>query len=311
MYKSISSPIGWVIAWIVITLLLAAPPALVYSGQTRVSAFFQGVTIIGAAMGIFLFVMRCRLVKFHSKQYALKRGAPKRLEVLWTYGFRTAAVRLDGVEIGTSTSATELRRGVSFQMPDGSILQLKVSNHPIPTFDPIPDLLLNGKPVPDSLSDPGFELKIASNAFIGGGCLSMIEGIAALYMNPGLYAIGIVGLTVGFLAIVSGVLIRKRSRIGLWLGVFVAAVGVLSYMFELPSSRLFVDLDTTVGFWEAFLDLIDEVLFFVGLFKGFEAINYLEEEEKTDKEQSRRLSSYIYAKGFKQPKEQRCVECIN
>lgn len=110
----------------------------------------------------------------------------------------------------------------------------------------------------------------------------MIEGIVDLCRSPGLYNVGVLLLMVGFLAIVSGLLIGKRSRVGLYIGVFLTVVTVLDYLSAF-SSKLFVNMGTVVDYADRFSDAA--AISFVGaLLRSFNVISLLGEEEKSTEE---------------------------
>jgi hypothetical protein len=203
-------------------------------------------------------------------KYALYRGGPKRLKVLWNYGFHEVVVKLDNVELGRNSSKTDLKQGWSLQLPEGSILVLKRGAHPV-TAQPIPVLTLNGKAVPGSVKDPGFDLNLSAEAFVFGGIVTLLGSMLYSNANPVGYSVFLIVL--GFTAIDCGIHIKRMSRRALEVGVVVAAIGVITFVLGLTQASGIVD------FADGTLSLIESISFLFGVIKGFSALDYLKKEK--------------------------------
>ena len=176
------------------------------------------------------------------------------------------------VEIGkmSSSSPKEAKQGRSFILPDNSELHVKLGNHPV-NLSPAPDLTRNGKPVPDSVNDPAIELNVASNAFLGGSILNFFAGFMFLSIHPG---VSFFNFLMGALALVPGIGIRRRSKFALKFGIGLAVFFALTYLTALTSSG-----DEVMGYMGSVSDLVETVMFIVGLYKGKKAIAALEQEK--------------------------------
>ncbi|MGZ3461319.1 MAG: hypothetical protein ACXU86_22745, partial [Archangium sp.] len=90
-------------------------------------------------------------------QLALEAGGPKRLALSWGMAWKNFQVTLDGQQVGTvSGGQKELKEGVEFRLPDGSLLHIQLDRSFTNTELRV---LRNGVPVPGSASDPAQRVK--------------------------------------------------------------------------------------------------------------------------------------------------------
>jgi hypothetical protein len=231
------------------------------------------VGLIASYVGlIILWLVQNRVVS-RTKTFALYRGGPQRLEVTWGYGFKNVLIKFDGVNVGTISSPKEAKQWKSFRLPDGGDLQIKIGTNPV-NFYILPEMTLNGKPLPESANDPALEIKAASNAFVYGGLFNFAGGIIYSSVNPGWYTVLL--FVLGVLALISGIYIGRKSRAALNLGYVVAVISGLTFVMSVVGSTS-VDMD----FFGDVFDLVDTVAFIYGLSKGKTAIDQLEKEIKT------------------------------
>lgn len=209
--------------------------------------------------------------QFYSfKKFAFERGGPLRLEVHWTYRLHEVMVKLDGVEIGRFTSRREFQQGRSFRLPDGSVLQVKYGSHSV-NLSPLPDVRLDGCPLPDSFADPLLELKTASNAFIWGGVLTTLAGLFYSPVNEAWYTSLL--LFIGVTSPLVGLSVRRRSRIALRIGTIYSVVGVVTLLDGLASS-----MGNGLDFLGSLFDVVNAALFVAGLSRGFNAMDALDRQ---------------------------------
>jgi len=85
-------------------------------------------------------------------RYPLERGGPPRLEVSWVNGYRTLRVRCDDVLVAKA-DVRVLRRGGTFELPDGRRLRVQVGRGVA--------MWVAGVPVPGTYADPWVRVKSA------------------------------------------------------------------------------------------------------------------------------------------------------
>ncbi len=105
-------------------------------------------------------------------RYPLERGGEPRLELSWSNGYRTLKVRFDGAVVA-ATDVAELRRGRSFELPDGRPLAI-VMQRGIAIW-------VDGAPVPGTYADPWIRVKSAPIWVMSTGALAVWR---ALYLAP-------------------------------------------------------------------------------------------------------------------------------
>ncbi len=101
------------------------------------------------------------------KSFAIERDEEKRLTVTWKSFWKNFTIKFDGEVIGTISGQKELEKGQSFQLPDGSLLDVKLART---LMSADLQLLRNGKPLPGSGLIPSSKLKQSYGFiyFVGG-----------------------------------------------------------------------------------------------------------------------------------------------
>ena len=277
MKKASSNLPKWIIGWIAITLVPAGCVALV-SGSIR--DLVWGMGIFGAITGVFLFVAWLWQTQRFSKVYQLERRGAKRLEVSWAYNFTETRIKLDGNEIGIISTANEAKEGKTFQLPDGSSLNIKIMPDSSKT-KPEPTIILNGKPIPESANDPAKELKVASNGFIVGGAFNLLAGVLFSSTNPVWYTVLLCVL--GITAPIVGIFIRRMSRTALNIGIVYGVIAALSFLLAFVSdltggSGSLKVIDGITSIFGNISELIQAVIYTTALQKGFKAMDEIEKE---------------------------------
>lgn len=86
-----------------------------------------------------------------TKLYSLESGGPKRLEVSWKGVFKNTTVKLNGVVIGAFSDKAALMTGQLMALPGGATLHVRLVSSMFATHL---EMLLDGRPVPGSPTDP-------------------------------------------------------------------------------------------------------------------------------------------------------------
>jgi hypothetical protein len=107
-----------------------------------------------------------------SIRYPLERDGAPRLEVSWSNGYRSLKVRVDDVVVARSDVA-ELRRGRTFEMPDGRPLAIMMQRGIA--------IWIDGAPVPGTYADPWIRVKSAPIWVLSVGFFAVWR---ALYLAP-------------------------------------------------------------------------------------------------------------------------------
>jgi hypothetical protein len=130
----------------------------------------------------------------------------------------------------------------------------------------------NGKPLPERVDGPAVELKVAAIAFIAGGGLNLLAGMLFSRTNPGWYTrlLFIFGGT----APIVGVLIWRRSRTALRIGIVYFAFALSTFLLTLNSMTA-GDLDFSGNLF----NLANAIIFAVGVHKGFKVMGRSGKEE--------------------------------
>ena len=153
------------------------------------------------------------------KTYPLIQGGEKRLTISWKSFWKDFTIELDGSKIGTIPGQKELFQGKTFNLPDGSILEIKL----VRTWSSTTlQILRNGEPLPGSGSDPGTKLKQSYGLlyFIGG--FNLVLGIIAVLfqieflINLGM---GIYSVVVGSIYLLLAYLVQRKSKIALGIAI--------------------------------------------------------------------------------------------
>ncbi len=197
------------------------------------------------------------------KSYAIEQGGMERVLVSWKSFWKDLTIEFDGNLIGTIPNQKELQKGRTFELSDGSNLEVKLAR----TWASAElQLLRNGKPLPGSGSDPRTRLKQSYGILYFVGGINFVLGLVAwlfqidflLELGMGLYSI-----IVGSIYLLLAFLVQKRSRIALIL------------------AMLLYGLETILGAMNgAVSGLIVRVLFMVMMWQGFGAIKELRIENE-------------------------------
>ncbi len=165
------------------------------------------------------------------KNLAFDEKGPKRIELSWKIFWKDFTVSFDGQEIGRMNGRQELTAGWEFDLPDGTVLTVRLVNR---FLSPELQVLRNGEPLPGSGSDPNQKVKIASGIifFIGGlnTILSLVSiGSKSVFLTG--MGIGYASLAFGCVFLLLGFFVLKRSAVALILALVLLALDALFGMY--------------------------------------------------------------------------------
>ncbi len=162
-----------------------------------------------------------------TQRYALEAGGPQRLEISWRGFWKDTTIQLDGNAISTIPGQKELRAGQEFVLPDKSVLRVQL----VTGLTSELRILRDGKPLPNSASDPATRLKTAYGIvfFIAG--LNIVLGLVSeLFQVEFLQQLGIGVFSIGFglIFLALGFAVRRQSQIALIIAIAIFALdGIL------------------------------------------------------------------------------------
>jgi hypothetical protein len=161
-------------------------------------------------------------------RYPLEKGGPPRLEVSWSNAYRTLKVRVDDVVVARSDVA-DLRRGRTFEMPDGRPLAIMMQRGVA--------IWIDGEPVPGTYADPWIRVKSAPIWVLSTGFFAVWR---ALYLAP--ERPWPAGTWANMLFAVSLVASAVAMRRGSYAGHLLALIVTLVWFIEaFPTVRIDVD----------------------------------------------------------------------
>lgn len=183
-----------------------------------------------------------------SKKYILRYGEPAPLEISWSGGWfrlkENFRIRHNGQRIGEFPTRSELEKGQQFQLPDDSMLEIKLIGHRF-------TILLNGRMVQDM---PNLKM-VQSSMFMLAFCLFLFglytytfryspsssayfyEYVGGSKSSPALYfnVVGLTAIGLTFLYLLAGYLTKRNILFG-YLGLsFLVFVSLLIFWLIFPS----------------------------------------------------------------------------
>lgn len=114
-------------------------------------------------------------------RFAFEPGGPQRIGVDWQGGWRDVAVTIDGRRLAVFPDGKALREGRRIALADGSMLELKLAQMPLPELQ----ILRDGVPLPGSPSDPAARVRRAGQFVCAIGVFSVALGLFAALFDVG------------------------------------------------------------------------------------------------------------------------------
>lgn len=156
--------------------------------------------------------------------YALAEGEPKRLEIESRALWKNCRIFLDGVEIGRIPDQKAVMQGLSYPLPDGSTLTMKLDYKVVFTQF---RMERNGVPLPGTMAHPLDQLKSAYILiYIVGGMDLLLGLLAALLHSEMLRGFGFswLSMIIGAVFLLLGLLTQRRSKAALIIAVILYAI---------------------------------------------------------------------------------------
>lgn len=201
--------------------------------------------------------------------FALAEGEPKRLEIESHAFWKNCRIFLDGVEIGRIPDQKALMQGLSYPLPDGSTLTLKLDYKVI--FIQF-QMERNGVPLPGTMAHPLDKLKSAYILiYIIGGTDFLLGLLAVLLHSEMLRGFGFswFSMIVGAVFLELGLLTQRRSKAAL-------IIAVILYAIDAWLSLMALEM---IGGYDS-SSLLVHTLFIIPMILGIGAIDKLKKEEK-------------------------------
>jgi len=203
-----------------------------------------------------------------TRKYALRKGEPPRLEVSFHKEYDNLTIRIDGEVIESELMRMDLISGKTIQLEDGSMLKVQlITNYRHPELS----LLLDGKPLPGSASDPEHILSVAQAYVTAIGILYVILGfIADIWEVEILFRLGL-----GFFSILLGGCLLILSQLVKQWSVFTLSLVIALIIAD---GILYPFLAQKAGFEPLFSGVYARILLILILLRGILAILNLKGE---------------------------------
>lgn len=202
-----------------------------------------------------------------SYTYPLERGGPKLIEVTWKGFYKNVRVLYEEKELGTIAHRAELKEGKCFALPAGEELCVKLVN----TFMASElHVLVDGKPLPGSGSDPWQQLKICSGSLYFFAAISFLFGTLIVMADAQINLGGYIAMGVGILYAALAWFVSRASMAALIISITLVAVNAI-LLIAMP---FLSGQPPRIGWFIFYLFMI------LPLTRGFSAIRRIEAEEK-------------------------------
>jgi hypothetical protein len=231
------------------------------------------------------------------RAYAIEPGGKKRLEIIADLSWRKAKILFDSVLVKTISSRREFLTSQEFQLPDGSVLRIKLAKVMFSYYDI--QLWRNGEPLHDfePYSGPLFKITKASSSIAVVGGLPILWVITLVILS--LFSTKLIRFTAGDIPylvsiVLWGVLFlvlaffgQRHSMLALFLATAIYAldgvVGTILYGsmgYTLIQSRGVLELFTVAVFLPWFLGfLVMHMILLVPMIQGCFALSALKKKE--------------------------------
>lgn len=133
-----------------------------------------------------------------SKQFAVEKSGPKRLGISYKGFYKNFVITFDGKTIGTINDDKKLEKGMTFTLPDNSVLSVRL----IKEDKYMLEILRNEVPIPGSATHPVVLMKVALMFSLPCGLFSLIFGIGGTVFGIRLFS----ELSFGWASVIGGVL---------------------------------------------------------------------------------------------------------
>lgn len=206
------------------------------------------------------------------KIYYLDQTKTESIELNWkAFSWKNFTIAKDGQIIGEIENATALKEGRSFNLPNGQLLAIRLKRIGIGKEL---EILLDGKPVPGSPTDPVFLIKTSFIILLVIGGFNLLAGALITGYDIRLFNeqvnMGVGLLIVGVLYIILSFLVKlTHSLIALY---FAIAILILDIFLTISSGMVGTRIHTS--------GIIIKLIFIIQLFRGVSAIRTLKKEQQ-------------------------------
>ena len=197
--------------------------------------------------------------------YPIERGGPRLIEVSWKGFYKKMTVHFGEQQLGIISGRKELKRGKCFILPTGEELCVRLVSNIVASEL---HLLVNGKPLPGSGSDPWQQLKICAGSLYFFSAVSFLFGVISVMADKEGSTGGYISMGVGMLYVALAWLVSKGYPVALTIAVVLIAVNAI-LLVTLP---LMNDQPPRFG-WFVFY-----ILMILPLFRGFAAARAVQAE---------------------------------
>jgi hypothetical protein len=185
------------------------------------------------------------------QSYAIEPDGAKRITVSWKAFWKDFTVEFDDVVIGVLSGQKELKEGRSFQLSDGSVLDVKLTHN----FTTQLQLLRNGKPLPGSGTDPSSRLRQSyGTVYFIGGFNIFLGLISLLIQSEFLYEMGIgyFSLILGLIYLVLAFFVQRQSIFALILSLLIYGIDTILILFAGLSTGVIIRIVFLILIWQGF-----------------------------------------------------------
>jgi len=186
------------------------------------------------------------------RSFPFEQGGMERVTISWKMFWKNFTIEFDGNLVGTIPNQKDLQKGQTFELPDGSSLEVKLARTWSST---VLQILRNGKPLPGSGSDPRMRLKQSYGILYFVGGINLILGlIALLFQVDFLLAIGMgeYSIIVGGIYLLSAFFVQRRSKIALAFALVVYGLETILSLMNGVTSGVIIRIFFIVFMWQGF-----------------------------------------------------------
>lgn len=203
-----------------------------------------------------------------TKTYYLDEKRTESIEIKWGFNWRNLRVIYLGEIMGTIANKTDLTKGQTFKLSGLRDLSIQLKGD----LNPELELLLNGKTVPGSPTDPRFQLNKVFRISIGLAVLNISFGLLSWILDISLFTnfgIGLSSVFFGAIILVLSFGLRAESKLALSAIVSLLVADIISTFYYFAGTDVVHGPAITI-----------KVVVFFLLIKGFSAIRELNETKR-------------------------------
>jgi len=201
-------------------------------------------------------------------KYALEKGGPKRLELLWNVKPTECKIHLDGKEIGSFNDPERLKAGEEFSLDDGTCLKVQLTGRS--KLFPY-QIMKDGLPLSSELPGPAQRLKSTYQIMFIIAAVNLMAGLTSfrlhtsfIYFSQNRWIL----VAAGVIFLVLALLVMRKSKIALAIAAGLFALDTIVFLFY-----------TILPLWGRILIFIFRLLLLFLMMQGFGAIYELKQAQ--------------------------------